>query len=286
MEKKKTSRLQDQSQDKSLLQTERQKTISKSFRLSGPGLHTGKESSLFFSPAPPNAGVFFLKEGRKIPVLANNVKETRRGTALDGVAVVEHLLSAVYGLGIDNLQIEVSGDEVPALDGSALPILEAMHSAGIFEQKEFKNFLTLKRPLKIVEGDASLEALPYHGFKIDFMVNFPGAGEQFYSFDFQRGDFKKEIAPARTFGYIEEYELLKEQGLARGASFENALVLGRDGYINTPRFPDEIVRHKILDLVGDLSLLGRPLLAEIRAVKSGHKLNIELVRRLGRRQQK
>lgn len=258
----------------------KQRTIVKSFQLSGIGLHTGKEASLFFSPSPPNTGICFLKEGRKIPAHADHVRETRRGTCINGVSVVEHLLSAVYGLGIDNLQIEVRGDEIPALDGSAAPFMESLLSAGIFEQKELKNFLRLKRPLKVVEGDACLGALPYHGFKIDFMVNFPGVGEQFYSFEFQKGDFKKEIAPARTFGYIEEYELLKEQGLARGASFENALVLGRDGYINTPRFPDEIVRHKILDLVGDLSLLGRPLLAEIKAVKSGHKLNVELVRRL------
>ena len=258
----------------------KQKTISKSFRLSGIGLHSGKDSSLFFSPAPPNTGVYFIKEERKVPALVKYVKETKRGTSLDGIAVVEHLLSAVYGLGIDNLQIDLKGDELPVLDGSALPYAQALISAGWLEQNELKNSLVLDRPIKVIEGEASLEVLPYRGFKVDFVVDFPGAGEQRYAFDSQKGDFMKEVAPARTFGYIEEYEVLKEQGLALGASFETALVLGKDGYINTPRFPDEVVRHKILDLIGDLALLGRPLLLEVKANRSGHKLNIELTRRL------
>ncbi len=258
----------------------KQKTISNPFRLSGSGLHSGQESLLFFSPAPANSGIYFIKEGRKIPALVEQVRETRRGTSLDGIAVTEHLLSAIFGIGIDNLQIEIKGDELPAMDGSALPYVEALLHAGITEQKELKNPLIIEQPIKVVEDAASLELLPYRGFKIDFMVDFPGIGKQHCSFDSQKGNFKKEIAPARTFGYIEEYELLKQQGLARGASFENALILGKDGYINTPRFPDEIVRHKILDLIGDLALLGQPLQAEIRASKSGHKLNIELIRRL------
>lgn len=261
----------------------KQKTISTLSRLSGRGLHSGQESLLFFSPAPANSGIFFIKEGRKIPALVEHVRETRRGTSLDGIAVTEHLLSAIFGIGIDNLQIEIKGDELPAMDGSALPYVEALLRAGITEQKELKNPLIIEQPIKVVEDAASLELFPYRGFKIDFMVDFPGAGKQRCSFDFQKGDFIKEIAPARTFGYIEEYELLKQRGLARGASFENTLVLGKDGYINTPRFPDEIVRHKILDLLGDLALSGRSLLAEVKAIKSGHKLNIELARRLAQK---
>lgn len=258
----------------------KQKTINKAFSLSGIGLHSGKDVSLLFSPAPPNAGIYFIKEGGEIPALVSFVKETRRGTSLGSIAVVEHLLSAVYGMGIDNLQVEIKGEELPVLDGSALPYVEALELAAIVEQKAPKDSLLLASPIKIVGDETSLEALPYHGFKINFVVNFPGFGEQQFTFDSQKVPFKKEIAPARTFGYIEEYELLKEQGLAHGASFENALVLGRDGYINTPRFPDEIVRHKILDLIGDIALLGRPLQAEINAIKSGHKLNVELIRRL------
>lgn len=261
----------------------KQKTINKAFQLSGIGLHSGEEATLLFSPAPPNAGICFIKEERRIPALVDYIKETKRGTALNEIAVIEHLLSAVYGLGIDNLDVEVRGRELPALDGSSLPYAEALESSGLIEQNELKNYLILEKPIKVFEGEASLEALPCRGFKVDFVVDFPGVGEQHFSFDSQKGDFKKEIAPARTFGYIEEYEMLKEQGLALGASFENSLVLGKDGYLNTPRFPDELVRHKILDLIGDLALLGRPLLAEVKAVKSGHALNIELTRLLRQR---
>jgi UDP-3-O-acyl N-acetylglucosamine deacetylase len=258
----------------------KQKTIGKTFCLSGIGLHSGIDSSLFFSPAPANAGIVFVKNGKEIPAHISKVKETRRGTFLEGVSVVEHLLSAAYGLGIDNLRIEIKGEEPPALDGSALPYVEALLAAGIIEQLEIKKYLFIEQPIKLIEKESSLEALPYQGFKINFMVDFPGIGRQRYVFDKKKTSFEKEIAPARTFGYIDEYEMLKEQGLARGASFENSLVIGKDGYINNPRFQDELVRHKILDLIGDLALLGRPLQAEIIAVKSGHELNIELVRRL------
>lgn len=258
----------------------KQKTISKPFSLSGVGIHSGQETTITLSPAAINSGISFLKVGKKIPALVNEVKNTKRGTTLQDIAVTEHLLAAAFGLGIDNLQIEVQGDEIPIMDGSALPFVEAFKQAGIVEQAEAKNTLTIDQPIKIIDDKASLEVLPYHGFRVDFMVNFVGVGEQRLVFDSQKDSFEKELVPARTFGYIDEYEILKEQGLAKGASLENALVLGKDGYINTPRFPDELVRHKILDLIGDLALLGRPLQAEIKADKSGHKLNIELVRRL------
>ncbi|MFH1347655.1 MAG: UDP-3-O-acyl-N-acetylglucosamine deacetylase, partial [Candidatus Margulisiibacteriota bacterium] len=163
---------------------------------------------------------------------------------------------------------------------SALPFVEALEKAGTTEQAAEKNYLTNHQTIKLTDNDSSLEVLPYHGFKVDFVVDFPGVGKQHLVFDFKKGDFKNEIAYARTFGYIEEYELLKQQKLGQGASFENALVLGKGGYLNQPRFQDEVVRHKILDLIGDLALLGRPLEAEVRAIKSGHKLNIEMVRRL------
>ncbi|MDD5383037.1 MAG: UDP-3-O-acyl-N-acetylglucosamine deacetylase [Candidatus Margulisbacteria bacterium] len=258
----------------------KQKTISQPFSLSGIGIHSGEESIITLSPALPGSGITFFKDGRKIPALVDQVKETRRGTSLDGIAVTEHLLSATYGLGIDNLEIKVIGGEIPIMDGSALPFVTALEKAGIVEQEADKNALVIDHPVRIIEEKASLELLPCHGFKVDFMVDFPVIGEERCCFDSRTGDFKQEIAPARTFGYIDEYELLKEQGLAKGASLNNALVLGKDGYVNAPRFPDEPVRHKILDLIGDLILLGRPLQAEVRAVRSGHRLNIELIRRL------
>jgi UDP-3-O-[3-hydroxymyristoyl] N-acetylglucosamine deacetylase len=258
----------------------KQKTIGKPTRLSGIGLHSGQAAAILLSPSSPGTGIFFLKEGKKIPATAEQVKTTQRGTALDEIAVTEHLLAAVYALAIDNLQIELKGQELPAMDGSALPFVAALEKAQIIEQNELKKPFAIEKPVKLIEKESSLEVSPYHGFKIDFMVNFPAVGEQRFSFDLQKDSFKKEIAPARTFGYIEEYELLKERGLARGASFDNALVLGKDGYINAPRFPDELVRHKILDLIGDLALVGCPILGAIKAVRSGHKLNIELALKL------
>jgi len=255
-------------------------TISQAFSLDGIGLHSGKQVKLKINPASPDSGIYFLRDGKKIPATINYLKETRRGTSLDGIAVVEHFLSAAYGLGIDNLEVEIMGPELPAMDGSSLPYVEALEKAGFKEQNQVKPFIEIKSPIKVVDGDSSLEVIPSSGFKVNFMVDFAGAGVQSFTFDAGRQSYKKEIAPARTFGYLDEYELLKEKGLALGASLENALVLGKDGYVNQPRFPDEVVRHKILDLIGDLALLSRPLHADFYAVKSGHKLNAELVRRL------
>lgn len=257
-----------------------QKTIAGPFSLSGLGLHSGEKTSLLFKPAEVNAGIVFYKAGLKIPATVSQVIDTSRGTSLNGVAVVEHLLSALSGLGIDNLEIHLTGNELPALDGSALPYIKAFENAGIMDQASPKKLLVLSSPLKVISGNSSLEATPYRGFRVNFMVDFQGVGAQTFSFDFASQNYRQEIAPARTFGYLEEYEALKAQGLARGASIENALILGKSGFVTQPRFSDEVVRHKILDLIGDLSLLGQPLQAEITGVKSGHQLNIELVRKI------
>lgn len=253
-------------------------------KIEGTGLHSGRPVTVTIKPAAPGAGIVFVREGKKIPATIEHLKETRRGTTLEanncwqGLAVVEHFLSAAYGIGVYDLEVEVEGDELPAMDGSALPWVEAIekleHRARNTEHR------TLKLPIKIAEGDASLEALPYNGFKVKFVVEFEGIGRQEFTFDAQKQNYKESIAPARTFGYLEEYESLKARGLALGASLENALVLNKNGYVNQPRFPDEVVRHKVLDLIGDLALLGRPLDAEIKAVRSGHKLNAKLVRRI------
>lgn len=258
----------------------KQKSIRSPFSLSGIGIHSGEKVSILISPAPENSGIIFYKNKKIIPARLSQLRSSLRGTALDGIAVTEHLLSAVYANEIDNLWIEVEGSELPILDGSALPFDSALREAGIVEQSAEKSILTLSTPIKITEGDASLEALPYHGFRVHFMVNFQGFGEQNFSFESGKDSYSREIAPARTFGYLEEYEELKKNGFALGAAEENALILSQSGYVNAPRFHDELVRHKILDLIGDLALLGRPLRAEIKAVKSGHKLNSDLVRRI------
>jgi UDP-3-O-acyl N-acetylglucosamine deacetylase len=253
--------------------------------IEGIGLHSGQPVKVKIKPAPPGSGIIFVHEGNRIPATIDQLKSTERGTCLNGIAVVEHFLSAAYGLGAYDLEVDVEGDELPALDGSALPWVEAIQNLDSRKPclpagRQSAEHRTLKRPIKINEGGASIEALPYHGFKVSFMVKFEGFGEQTLVFDPEKQSYIKEIAPARTFGYLEETEELKRRGLALGASLGNALVLGKNGYVNKPRFPDELVRHKILDLIGDLALLGQPLRAEIRAVCSGHKLNTDLVRRI------
>jgi UDP-3-O-[3-hydroxymyristoyl] N-acetylglucosamine deacetylase len=244
----------------------------------GLGLHSGKPARATIRSAPPGSGIVFIHKGKKIPATIDHLKETNRGTTLEGVAVVEHFLSAAYGIGAYDLEVEVDGDELPALDGSALPWVDALEKVGHWTLDV--GHFELVQPIKITDGLSSIEAVPYNGFKVDFMVNFEGIGPQEFTFDAERQNYKKEIAPARTFGYLEEYESLKARGLALGASYENALVLNKKGHVNDPRFPDEVVRHKISDLIGDLALLGRPLKARIKAVRSGHKLNAELVRRI------
>ncbi|MFH1542331.1 MAG: UDP-3-O-acyl-N-acetylglucosamine deacetylase [bacterium] len=254
----------------------KKRTLKAPITLKGIGLHSGQQCSVTISPASEDNGITI--NGQK--AIVEHVSKTKRGTTFGSIAVVEHLLAALSGLGIDNAAIQITGDEIPALDGSSQLIVKALKKTGIISQPTDKSYLSINAPIFVKDGQASLEALPYNGFKVDFMIKFPVVGEQKFSFDSQKDSFAKEIAPARTVGSIEEHEKLKSQGLALGASLENALVISQDGYINRPRFPDEIVRHKILDLIGDLALLGTPLQAHIKANKSGHKLNIELVRRL------
>jgi len=259
------------------LNPDNQKTIKGPFSLSGIGIHSGKRCEILFRPADPDSGINFIYQGKKIPALVSQVTKTDRGTSLSGIQVVEHILAAAFGLGIDNLVIELSSPEPPILDGSALPYVEGFLGSGIVEQFIKKKVLVINDEILINDDYASLKLVPFNGFSINFMINFSYIGKQ--SFDFS-DNFAFEIAPARTFGLIEEIEGLKTRGLAKGASLDNALAIGREGYINPPRFSNEPVRHKILDLIGDLALVGRPLRGKIFAVRSGHKLNIELARRL------
>jgi UDP-3-O-[3-hydroxymyristoyl] N-acetylglucosamine deacetylase len=258
----------------------RQTTLAAPFQLSGIGIHSGEETAVTCQPAQEDAGIIFIKGTKRIPANSFSLSATKRGTALGGIFVVEHLLSAFYALGVDNVMVEVAGDEIPVMDGSAKPFVEAILLVGIRQQSVSKQAFSLQSPIKIEDKESSLEAWPQDGFVVDFMVDFPPVGKQRLVFDLQKGNYASEIAPARTFGYIEELEALKQQGLGRGASIDNALALSQEGYINLPRFKDEVVRHKILDLIGDLALLGRPLKARIKAAKSGHKMNTELVKRI------
>jgi len=255
---------------------DKQKSIQQAFSVSGIGLHRGQLCQATFSPAPADSGITFIYNGKSFPALAENVTDTQRGITLGEVTLVEHILSACAGLGLDNLVVSLSSPEPPILDGSALGFVQNLMAAGIVELDQEKRFFKVKKSLKISEADAVLELFPFAGFKIDFMIDFPIIGEMNFSYS---GDFK-EIAPARTFGQVSELESLQKNGLAKGATLDNALAIGPHGYVNQPRFPDEPVRHKVLDLLGDLMLVGRPIHGAIRARKSGHRHNVALAQKI------
>lgn len=252
------------------------KTIKKKVSLSGISLHSGKRSTITFLPSK-EIGIVFIYKNQKIKAIPENVSNTTRGTSLGKIDVVEHVLSAIAGLGINCLNIKLSSNEPPVMDGSSLIFAKALLSAGIKELKEKIPVLSIKKRLFIKDRNSSIEILPYNGFIIDFTVDFPAVGKQRFVYN---GNYLKEIAPARTFGYMEELEKLKKMGLAKGASKKTALALSTKGYINKPRFKDEIVRHKILDLIGDISLAGIQIKGKIIAKKSGHELNAALVKKI------
>jgi len=266
------------------------RTIKQEIELSGIGIHSGKPSKVKFIPASPGIGIEFIRadllEKPTIKALSENVSGTKRGTTLSkdnfSVSVVEHILAALHALGISDIHIEVDGPEPPVMDGSALPTFIALKKAGLKDFKESNPVLKVSKEIEIKDKQGKIIARPYNGFKISFMIDFPGTpiGKQVFSFDFEKDSFEKEIAPARTFGFIEEIEELKRTGLALGASTDNALAISKSGYMNKPRFKDEAVRHKILDLIGDLGLIGRSINAEIIAERSNHSLNTSLAAKL------
>ncbi len=274
-----------------------QRTIKRKAVYSGIGLHTGNETTITFIPAPPNTGVKFIRTDlpNKPEITADitHVVDIARGTTIgEGdvkIHTVEHILASLGGLKIDNLIIEVNANEPPVGDGSALPIVGTLNEAGIELQNEPKNFYNLKEPCWADENGASLVVLPASEFKISFTIDYrhPALGAQFASFIINEETFTKQIAPARTFCFLHEVESLQRQGLIKGGSLDNAVVIGEKNILKEDlRFSDEFVRHKILDLMGDLFLLGAPMNAYIMALKSGHALNVELVRRMKKSKQK
>ncbi len=272
----------------------KQRTIAGDASFSGIGLHSGKNVRLRFKPAPANSGVRFVRtdlDGN--PEIKADVSNTysdslsRRTVVRSGdvsISTVEHVMAAVYGLGIDNLVIEIDGAELPEPDGSSLPFVELLRKAGIVEQDESKRFVEVASPICVSSNGAQLVAIPYPGFRITFTISFdhPLIGVQHASHEITEETFEKEIAPARTFALFKEIETLRSHGLAKGGSLANSIVVGDDKLLNPEplRFRDEFVRHKILDLIGDLGLVGSPIKGHIIALKSGHSLNIELVRKL------
>lgn len=274
---------------------EQQHTIAKPASLSGKGLFHGVEATLTFRPAPPNHGVVFVRTdmGRQeIPALVNNVvKRTRRTTLRCGEATVEtceHVLSAVAGLRIDNLIIEIDGPEVPAMDGSAKPFFDALHDAGMTELEQPRRKLVVKEPVLVRQGEAMIAALPSANpdmeivYELDYSTQCPVIGRQLRTFDFANGNYAHDIAPSRTFSLQHEAEAARKAGMFGHLTPDEALVIGDSGPLgnNRLRFDDEPVRHKVLDLIGDLYLLGAPIQSRIIAYKSGHPLNHRLVRAL------
>jgi len=275
---------------------EEQKTIQKATSITGIGLHTGKKVTLNFKPSSPDSGVFFVRtdlEGSpKVPARLENIidisRRPRRTSVGQGdieVHTIEHLLAALWSLGITNLRIELDGEEVPGLNGSCLPFIEKLKEAGIKSQGVAKKSFQLKSPIWMNEDGATLIMLPGKGLKIFYTLSYdhPLLQAQYGAFSSEEDSFEKEIAPSRTFCLAEEAKRLLAQGLGKGANYENTLVLGEEGIIkNKLRFDDEFVRHKILDLIGDLYLLGYSLEAHIVAVKSGHPSNMKLLRKINR----
>lgn len=272
----------------------RQRTLKSLIRASGVGLHGGVKVTMTLRPAAPDTGIVFrrvdLPEPVDLPASALLVGDTRMCSCLekDGVKVgtIEHLMSAFAGLGIDNAWVDLDAPEVPILDGSAAPFIFLIQSAGIEEQNAPKKFIRVKSPIEVVDGDKVARFDPYDGYKLSFSIifNHPAISKsaQKSEIDFAENSYVREIARARTFGFMQEVEFLRENGLALGGGLENAIVLDEYRVLNSDglRYADEFVKHKILDAIGDLYLLGHPILAAFTAHKSGHALNNLLAREL------
>ena len=270
----------------------KQRTLKNVIRATGVGLHTGEKVYLTLRPAVPDTGIVFrrvdLDTPVEIPAIPENVGETTLSTTLvkDGirVATIEHLLSALAGLGIDNAYIDLNASEVPIMDGSAGPFVFLIQSAGIQEQNVPKRFIRIKKPVKVDHGDKWVEFKPYDGFKVAFTIDFehPAFKErhQMAEVDFSTTSFVKEVSRARTFGFMSQIETLRANNLALGGSLDNAIVVDDYRVLNEDglRYVDEFVKHKILDSIGDLYLLGRSLIGSFNGYKSGHALNNKLLR--------
>lgn len=271
-----------------------QRTLKNTIRASGVGLHSGQKVYLTLKPAPVNTGIVFRRTDIEptVDILAHamNVGETTLSTTLgDGdakVDTVEHLLSAMAGLGIDNAYVEVSAQEVPIMDGSSGPFVFLLQSAGILEQQEAKRFIKIKKRVEVSNGDKSAAFVPYDGFKVSFEIDFDHpvlkSSVQKASLDFSSTSYVKEVSRARTFGFTKDLEYMRSKNLARGGSVKNAIVVDDYRVLNEDglRYDDEFVKHKILDAVGDLYLLGHSLIGEYIGHKSGHGLNNQLLREL------
>lgn len=272
----------------------RQRTLKNTIRATGIGLHTGRKVYLTLVPAPIDTGIVFRRVDSNPPVVvrgnALNVHETELATSIgEGgvrVSTVEHLMAAFAGLGIDNCFVDLSADEVPIMDGSAAPFVFLVQSAGILEQGAPKRFIRIRKPIEVRDGEKFARFEPFDGFKVKFTIDFDhpvfSGGVQTSEVDFSTTSFVREISRARTFGFTRDIEALRKRDLALGGSLDNAIVIDEYRILNEDglRYRDEFVRHKILDAIGDLYLLGHSLIGAFTGYKSGHALNNRLLRAL------
>lgn len=276
----------------------RQRTLKTLTKAVGVGLHSGQRVELTLRPAQPDTGIVFrrvdLPQPVDIPVTAESVTDTRMASTISSqgakVHTVEHLMSACAGLGLDNLYVDISGEEVPILDGSSASFVFLLQSAGIEEQNAPRRFIRVRKPVEVREGEgdnlkwARLD--PYHGYKLAFEIDFAhrvvDSTGQRYEFDLSSGRYSRDIARARTFGFTKDLEMMRANGLALGGGLDNAIVMDDYRVLNADglRYDDELVKHKILDAMGDLYLVGKPLLAAYSAFRSGHAMNNKLLRAL------
>ena len=270
----------------------KQRTLMNEVGCTGIGLHTGEKVKINLRPAPANSGIKFVRtdlKGRpEVEVRFDNVFDTTLATTIGTngckVSTIEHLMAAFFGLGIDNAIVELDGPEVPIMDGSAAPFVFLIKSGDIREQKSPKQFIVIKKPFKVDDGNRSVCIYPSKELKITYMIDFqhPLLRNQEYELTFSGRDFVREISTARTFGFLKDVETLKKNGLARGGSLDNAVVIDDFRIINEDglRFDDEFVRHKILDFIGDISIVGSPIIGHFVVKKSGHFLNQHMLRKL------
>jgi UDP-3-O-[3-hydroxymyristoyl] N-acetylglucosamine deacetylase len=272
----------------------KQRTLKSTIKTTGVGLHTGVRVELVLRPAAVDTGIVFhrtdLAPVVALPADARHVGETRLSSTLKQGAVtistVEHIMSALAGMGIDNAHIDVAGPEIPILDGSAGPFIYLLQTAGIAEQDAAKRYLRIRAPVEVRDGDKWARFDPYDGFKLDFTIDFPhpvfGSENRHVIIDFAEHSYIKEVARARTFGFMQDVEAMRSAGLGLGGSLQNAIVLDEFKVLNSEglRYDNEFVRHKVLDAIGDLYLLGYPLIGQYTAYKSGHGLNNALARSL------
>src|SRR5689334_3625634 len=264
----------------------KRKTINTKVSISGIGLHSGIYTKVELHPAHAGSGITFVRAdlGLRIPALQASTTALDHATTVgrDDVSVgtVEHLLSAIMACGITDVDIHIDGPEVPIVDGSALPFMHLIDAAGVRELRSEIPVLRITQPIEIVDGDKSIRISPANRLILKYKIDFdhPSIGKEAFHFDFEHDNFLKKIAPARTFGFMRDVEKLRAAGLARGGSVENCVVLDDRGVVNGPlRFKDEFVRHKILDLLGDLALVGRPIVGEITAHRAGHAMHSRFV---------